>query len=104
MEHRIDRRIPANLQVDIYFADRCVGTFPVSNIGASGLCLENCEGVLHSDNYLEVVVALPHRDSPMRWTINALVIWTSSSRAGLMWVEDNSGFSGLFRHLLKNVA
>lgn len=104
MEHRIDRRIPADLEAEVYVGTRHIGVFPVGNIGASGLCLENCEGMFRSDNYLRVVVASARRATTLQWTTNALVVWTSNSRAGLMWAEENRGFLDLFRQLLKNAA
>ncbi|HAZ94330.1 MAG TPA: hypothetical protein DCW94_01365 [Porticoccaceae bacterium] len=93
MEHRIGSRLSSSLNAELYVADKTVGVFPVSNIGISGIGLENCHGELHADMYLQVIIKGSDSTMKVYSGLNALVIWCQDDRAGLMWAGLNNDFS-----------
>lgn len=94
MEHRIGSRLSPRLSAEVYVADKKVGTFPVCNIGISGISLEKCQDALHSDMYLQVVIRSSDSATAVYSGLNALVIWCHDDRAGLMWAGLANDFSG----------
>jgi hypothetical protein len=95
MEHRIGSRRSLILNdelclAELYLAGRKIAACPVSNIGVTGIGIENSPHQLHSGMFLEVVVKPRSYAAGLYPGMNALVIWTDNDRAGLMWAGQGS--------------
>lgn len=95
MEHRIGSRVTANLDAEIYQNGEKLGVFLIDNIGASGLCVEDGDNHLRPNNFLQVVIKSPGRS----YQTNALVVWTTEQRAGLLRADQSVDFSELLRQI-----
>ena len=99
MERRINSRVPAAIDAEIYQAGKRLGVFAVEDIGVSGLCVANGDGRLCADKFLRVVIRPPRQTGLRECDMSALVIWAENHRAGLMWAGGGAGFTNLFSEL-----
>lgn len=95
MEHRMGSRrslTPNNKLcfAELYLAGTRIAICPVSNIGMTGLGIENCPDQLRSGMFLEIIVKPPDYATRLYSGMNALVIWTENHRAGFMWAGQGS--------------
>jgi len=102
MEHRNGSRIKASLDAEIYCRGKKLGKFPVQNIGAGGLCLEDRDEALESDVFLQVFIKACEPSPQTIYMTSAIVVWAGAGQAGLMWADDNLKSSALFRDWQKS--
>ena len=102
MEHRLVDRLPLFATVDVYCRGEKLGLFPVKDIGADGLCMEDPGRCLTEGSVLQVVLPDFYDRRVTRIVMSALVIWTSKGYAGLMWTTVGNGLADYLDEIAKN--
>ncbi len=104
MEHRIGRRIKANVIVELWQGNFKRGDFELLNIGPGGLFLKGRVADIREGEVFTIKSAGDDRAGIIHDHLIAMVVHQSKSGLGLMWAGGDSLFFSRLSNVLNQAA
>lgn len=90
MEHRNGRRFKQHVELEVWRAGCCLGTYTSANISYGGVFLQQCDGVLAQGDFVSINVVNQQLVPVQCSVMKAIVVHRSEGGVGLMWADSHA--------------
>ena len=92
MEHRLGKRFPLHLQVEIWQAGKFHGKFVSRDVSHGGIFLKECDTRLQPGEFVYLKVRTHLGQRPQEYLMKAMAVHCSDGGIGFMWAASNQNF------------